>query len=208
MASANTNRTIFAIGVTVILGFLAVKLWPAIRRAINQSASGAGGGAGAGGAAGAAYNPYYPQQQSGQGGGLSLGAGSAGGSSSSPFSPLNIIANLVNATSYGNQSPAQQRYINSQLDTELVNVDQAGLPLEPEQLLPLQSWYPTDLYYPGETDSTDTSSYDGGLDTTDYLSELDEAGLDNTVDAEVNYGELGIGGSSEGGGSELDDYDV
>ena len=94
MATANTNKTIFALGIVAVLGFLAYKLWPAIRRAIN---SGSGGGSGGVGPASAASspNPYSSQPSSGP----SLGATSAADRQAQELPPFRRLGSFYRTSS-------------------------------------------------------------------------------------------------------------
>lgn len=66
MASANTNKTIIAIGVVAIAGYVAYKALPKLLKKLGTGGTGGSGGAG-GASSYAPYNPYAtnPGQQSG-----------------------------------------------------------------------------------------------------------------------------------------------
>lgn len=177
MASANTNKTILYLAVSAVLIFLAVKLWPAIRKAIGGGSSGTGGGGGAGGAGAAYQNPYQQQpQQPGSSLGASLGMGSGSGSGSGDNQ--NALNNALQQVLGYFKSEAASNVANigvDSVDSDLASMDAAGLPYELTQNLPLQSWFMTDLLYPGETDTgtpVETASYDPNA-VNDDLDQLD-----------------------------------
>lgn len=83
MATKNTNKTIFALGIVGVIIFLAVKLWPAIAKKLNLSSGGGGTGGGPGSIGGGAGG-YPPQGGGPQPNPLSLGLGGGQGGPGNP----------------------------------------------------------------------------------------------------------------------------
>ncbi|MGA2908370.1 MAG: hypothetical protein ABSE36_11755 [Terracidiphilus sp.] len=197
MATANTNKTIFALGIVAVLGFLAYKLWPAIRRAINSGSSGGGGGGV--GPASAASNPYgYSSEPNSSG--PSLGANFGGGQPGSAQSGAALssalrqsLQNLIGSGSYANSTPAQQEYINTMADQ---------LPSDyPDQIAyePLQNFDVNQLAFSPDSLGTDTSSYDPSA-YADTLSV--DPGLyidDGSGDGSGDGGGDGVSAGGDGG---------
>jgi hypothetical protein len=205
MASASTNKTIWTLGIVGVLIFLAIKLWPAIRHAIN-SGSGGGGGVGPGGAAGGAQSPMYPQSNSpmsslGSNLGLGSGGGAGAGQTSNPLS--NFIGQLLDSyTNYENESPSQQAYVDSQytdtVGNELATLDAAGLPLETTQNFDVNQLAQPIMgtYGSNGDEGVDTSYYDN----SDMGSYLDDYSMgDYTVPDYGSYAAAGWGGYGLGG---------
>lgn len=183
MASANTNKTIWTLAIIAVLVFLAWKLWPAIKNAISNSGSGGGGAVGSTTASGWPYDPYSSSGQ-GSGPGLSLGSGLGSGNGSSSYG-----SNTVNPlTSWINSIFSQGQYDASGMNTDddLEQIDENGLPLEPLQNMPLQSWTQDDPNAPWNEDDED-------LDPTAYVDTISDSGADYLDD-----------GSDGGGGGDQD----
>lgn len=123
----STNKTIWTLALVAILGFLAYKLWPAIKNKIN-------GGAGSGGAIGGttAGNPYNPYG-SGQGGPAPGGGAGLGGSQSGGYgggSGLgNWISQVLNQGYYNASELGSASDLESSDAAGLGDLDAAGLPL-------------------------------------------------------------------------------
>jgi hypothetical protein len=198
MASRSTGKgrdgTILTIGVVLICGFLAYKLWPAIRAKLQGGGSSGGGGAVGGVGGGEGYGGY-PQQGQGQGSGSGaygavpgLNNGSGGGGSLTSW--LSGILNAGYNTAAGDNALSSD-YLPG--EDPLAQLDDQGLPLEqtsysdPDQYLITQDVpgsdgadytdsagdYNDDAYdpyveYPGDGDQQETNYFDGsGTDYTD-----------------------------------------
>ncbi len=204
MATKNTNKTIFAIGIVAILGFLAYKLWPAIQKKLNSSSGGGSTGGGAGSAGGG--NPYGQQPQSGQRPSISLGGSPNGSGNTSGIPGLAGFAaaqqwldNFVAGSTFANSTPAQQEYIDSQYITpgseEMLDND-VNFP-NSIPTVPLQNYdVNQNAFSPGDDDSADASIYDDTI----------AAGGDGS-----GLGDYGFAYDTSGGGGgdqAFSDYDV
>lgn len=197
MATANTNKTILALGFVAVLGFLAYKLWPAIRRAIN---SGSGGSGGVGPASAAGLGPYSsPQQaQNNPFSGLSAGIGTPGSGQGGPQTFGNTIGGLIAAMTYAGNTPGQQTYLANLLDQPESGYP-TSIPLQPLQnLTDLPSWSPDDPNAPWNsgTDLSDYSPADDSswIDTTSYIPGEDDYSIDYT-----DGGGDGVSAGGDGG---------
>jgi len=202
MASANTNKTIFTLGITAVIIFLAVKLWPAIRRAINQSGGGSSGSQGGGVGASGGY-PYSPNQQSGQQNPFSANFGQGGQGSGGPFN-LKTWTNLMQAGTYAGSPPSTQSWLQGLLD-QTPSGYPTSIPLEPLQNLPLESYSYNDPNAPWNADTnwdtgTDVNSNDG-TDLSSYIREPDYSYSDTYIDDGSGDGSGDSGFSDSGGGS-------
>lgn len=153
MATANTNKTIFALGIVAVLGFLAYKLWPAIRRAINSGSGGGSGGVGPASAASSPYNPYSSQPSSGPSLGASLGSGSTSPGAASVSAARQFLQNFIGQGSYQNSTPSQQEYINTMADQLPANYPDS-IPYEQTQNFDVNQ-----LAYSPDDIGTDTADY-------------------------------------------------
>jgi hypothetical protein len=202
MATANTNKTILALGVVAVLGFLAYKLWPAIRKAINSGSGGGSGGAGPA-SAGSSTSPYNPYQN--QGSGSSLGASMGSNPSTSPSNVgaagrsalQQSLQNLISGSSYANNTPAEQDLLNTLVDQSPSDYP-TSIPLEEYQLFDVNQ-----MAYSPSDDGTDTADYSNASDysSMDYADTVDPyAGLsidDGSGDGSGGGDSIGVGG---GGG--------
>lgn len=173
MASASTNKTIWNLAIIGILGFLAWKLWPTIRKQLNQG----GGGGGSVGGGGGGQSPYYPsqQQQSPNRPSASFGGGSGGSGGGFGSSLSSIWNSLVKAGTYAGSTPSQQDYVDSFLGAEQIDANNNWTP-EIENL-PLASYSPDDPNAP----------WNSGNDTGDYYpDDFDPS----------TWGDIGGGGPS------------
>jgi hypothetical protein len=203
MASANTNKTILYLAVSAVLIFLAVKLWPAIRKAIGGGSSGAGGGGGAGGAGAAYQDPYreQPQQSKGSSLGASLGTGSGSGSGSGNSGTIpgeitldqwvqDVSSGIANAQA----NPESLGYTDNPAD--MAALDDAGIQYEALQNFDVNQMA-TDV--PGYDDTSALSGSDAGLDTTAYIGD-DYLSGDYGSYGDYGGSDIGYGVGDYGGG--------
>jgi hypothetical protein len=102
----SSSKTILAIGVVAVVGFLAYKLWPSLAKALK----GSGGSGGTGGVAGASsyqpYNPYNPYDRNQQAGmpafqaNMGLGGTNPGGKGGNYTTPSSYTPTGVSAATY------------------------------------------------------------------------------------------------------------
>jgi hypothetical protein len=191
MASANTNKTVFALGIVAVIGYLAYKLWPAIRKAINSSSGGGGGGVGPGSIAGGGGDPYSSQQGGGPQIGASVGSGSGSGSGAGlpagnggalSAAVSQFLANFIGQGSYANSTPAQQEYIQGLADQPAESTDAYGIPT-----VALQNFDVNELAT--DLPSTEVSSYGTDSDYSPYLDTTSYApGADDTYISDNDSG--------------------
>jgi hypothetical protein len=114
----SSSKTILAIGVVAVVGFLAYKLWPSLAKALK----GSGGSGGTGGVAGASsyqpYNPYNPNGNNQQAGmpafqaNMGLGGNNPGGKGGNYITPSSYTPTGVSAATYASLSAPSARVEN------------------------------------------------------------------------------------------------
>jgi hypothetical protein len=199
MASANTNKTIFTIGVIAVIGFLTWKLWPALSKAIKNFGSGGGGSAGGAvgggyGNSGLGYDNPYNQNQSPLGS-LNFGGGQGGGG-------LSGLGKVLTGEITPDQWAADigQGDWNAQSPTfdQLIEEDNAAINASSPQSIG---------YEPYQNFDVNQLAYSPGSDQDDYTDELEttsapELYIDDSGNSEDNSGDDSgdLGGNVGAGG--------
>jgi hypothetical protein len=220
MAKKSTNKTIWTLGLVGVMCFLAVKLWPALKKRMVQTSSGGGGVTGATTASSPYYNPYQnpssSSPQSSIGAGFGSGTKNQNGSQMSSYteSAAKALANgdytsenqYAIAALYNEQNGYSEGSIpNSSVGQDLIDQEQIGLnndsflsnvPLADNSLL--SAWDSLwDAFTSNPTTSSPTSDVldsDAGIDSALITSSADSSASD--VSAVVN------------GGDDTGDYDA
>jgi hypothetical protein len=224
-SSANRDRMIWTLVLAAVVVFLAWKLWPAIKKALESIGGGSGGSGGAGGVGGAT-NPYpfqEPQQGgggggigAGLGGGPGAGAGSGGNSDLGIWSAFDNWLQVVLSTGQDNAALASSSlgYNPSTGTDELAALDNSGLLTQPYQLFDVnelatdqptgdynQSGFGYDYNGSGGDSGVYVASGGDGTDVNDY----DPSAYAETVSVPVGYG-TDDGGDTEINGEGDTDY--
>jgi hypothetical protein len=197
--AASTDKTIWTLGLVGAFAFLVWKLWPALKKFLNDAGGGSGGGGSVGQAASASPYPFFEPSQGSNGGGLSgsanLGGGGGGnggppvGGSSNPISALgNAINNLFSDAVNAEDTLADQ----SQLEVDSAQAAEPVLDQIPTESI--QNWTNFDSYTPDDPNAPWNSGLDTGVDTTS--PDLSDEGIGVTDDS---------GGGGGGGGGDGDD---
>ncbi len=202
--TASEKNTLFYIGIFGVLAYLAWKLWPALRKSLNESST--GGAVGSAGASSAA--PYYPYG-SGTGasnplaslaGSLGMGGGSGSGKSSGlgpgdyGGSNESLGDALYNLIVHGQDASDQLALDSDTAVTDLTAGD--TIPTVPLQNLDLNEYaQPLPIASSsGDGDSTDYSQYDAN-NYPGIGAPIDDGGDDG------GGGDSGGGGVINGGGN-------
>lgn len=140
--TASEKNTIFYLGILGVLAYVAVKLWPSIRRALNMSSTG-GSASGTGASNSSPYYPDYENESASQGNLLSqllnalsgnpssakasgqIGTGGAMPSSLGPGSSGSSFNSLVAEADASSWNPATQNTMEQQLEQDDAVIDQS-----------------------------------------------------------------------------------
>jgi hypothetical protein len=201
MATKSTNKTLWTLAIIAILGFLAWKLWPAIRNKLNS-----GGGSGGGGPVGGIPGGYNPYGGGGQPGGGSFSGGPGLGNPNNPGGGGNFLSNWINSVlnqGYANADAIDQNSItDSDFANELAQLDTSGLDL-PAPSSDDESWGS----YLGSQDGLFLQTFDapGDYDNSGFGYNYNGAGDDlGSDDGDYNQSGFGYGYSDQNG--ESDNY--
>jgi hypothetical protein len=188
MASKSTNRTIWTIGLLIVLAFLVWKVWPAIKGALNR-AGGGGSSGGAGSIGSGGQYPYQGNPSQGSGGpSFGAGGGPSGGSGGGFSSAGQAWQALIQDVQQGWQNAWS---LPSDSGMNLSDT----IPYVPLQTLDdLPSWTPDDPNAPWNDGSGDEAAF---IDDQELDDSIPGAGLDDYSGGGSDDGDYGDNGGGE-----------